>query len=616
MIHSLIADAAPARGYPPEQVIPATAVFIVIVGVVAFLAVRYRQGRAPRLRAAVERVERRSGMPAWASIGPILTLGSLVVAAFGFYWDVSVHIGKGRDSGPFGTPAHFPIVFGLLGMALAGVIAVVIGADGRSRTSVRLTRNWNAPVGGVLLAICGLIAFAGFPLDDVWHTLFGQDVTLWSPTHIQMIGGASLATLAAWVLLEEGRRASTGRRLGWLLRNANLLLGGAFLLGLSTLQAEFDFGVPQFRQVLQPTMIMLAAGIGLVAIRLRGGRGSALTSTLVFLGFRALLAVLVGPVLGRPTPHFPLYLPEALLVEAVAWRIPRTRELTVGAVSGVLIGTVGLAAEWAWSHVYMPLPWHASLLPEAAVFGLVAAVAGGVLGALAGRGLMPPETERQRAPRGVAALGWLAALAVIAVPLPMTAHTGYRATVKLANAPAAGPNREVTATVRLDPPTAAREANWFDVTDWQGGTGTWGGGVEGLVISQLRQVSPGVYRTEQPFPVGGNWKALIRLHTGDSIQAVPVFLPRDPEIPAKEVPAKATFTRSFVPDKQILQREATGGAPWLMDLAYAACGLIAFLWLASMAWGLRRMDSVGPPPRLVPARWQRAPTSRTRRRVG
>ena len=81
-----------------------------------------------------------------------VTSASLIVAAFGFYWDVAVHIDRGRDDGPFGTPAHYPIVFGLLGIALAGVIATVIGSERRSPTAVRLTKNWNAPVGGVLLA--------------------------------------------------------------------------------------------------------------------------------------------------------------------------------------------------------------------------------------------------------------------------------------------------------------------------------------------------------------------------------------------------------------------------------------------------------------------------------
>ena len=80
--------------------------------------------------------------------------------------------------------------------------------------------------------------------------------------------------------------------------------------------------------------------------------------------------------------------------------------------------------------------------------------------------------------------------------------------------------------------------------------------------------SRGVYRTTKPIPVHGEWKALLRLHRGNSLQGVPIYLPRDPAIPAAEVPAERTFVRTFVPDKRLLQREAKDGTspaaePWL-----------------------------------------------------
>src|SRR5439155_26980847 len=202
-----------------------------------------------------------------------------------------------------------------------------------------------------------------------------QDVTLWGPTHIQMIAGASLATLALMILYVEAvrtaGRAPRYERAWW------IVAGGAFLIGLSTFQGEFDFGVPQFRQLFHPVLIMLAASIALVAVRIRFGRGGALGAVVFFLAIRGTLTLLIGPWLGRTTLHFPLYLVEALVVEAVALRVPRERQLTVGLWAGLGIGTVGLAAEWAWSHVWMPLPWHASLLPAAAIFAPLAAVAGG-----------------------------------------------------------------------------------------------------------------------------------------------------------------------------------------------------------------------------------------------
>ena len=226
----------------------------------------------------------------------------------------------------------------------------------------------------MLICACGAFSLIGFPLDDIWHRLFGQDVTLWGPTHLMLIGGAAMTLVGIAVLTVEGMRANaalgaaaTGEhaRRGMLARA--VALTGGLLLGLSTFQAEFDFGVPQFRFVFEPMLMMLAAGVGLVAARDLAGRGAALGAALFFLVVRGGLALLVGPVLGETTPHFPLYLVEALVVEVVALRVSAERPLRFGLWAGLGIGTIGLAAEWAWSHVWMPLPVAGGALPEAAI---------------------------------------------------------------------------------------------------------------------------------------------------------------------------------------------------------------------------------------------------------
>lgn len=91
-------------------------------------------------------------------------------------------------------------------------------------------------------------------------------------------------------------------------------------------------------------------------------------------------------------------------------------------------------------------------------------------------------------------------------------------------------------------------------------------------------------------PIDGDWKTLIRLHTGDSIVAVPIYLPEDPAIPAEGVPAEPEFTRSFVLDKQILLREAKETEPWMSWVGYSVLGLIVLVWMSVLAWGLIRMD--------------------------
>ena len=84
---------------------------------------------------------------------------------------------------------------------------MVLPYDKPGPAAVRITRNWYAPVGGLLMAGCGLYAMIGFPLDDIWHRIFGQDVTLWGPTHLMMIGGAGFSAVRGADARARGRKA-------------------------------------------------------------------------------------------------------------------------------------------------------------------------------------------------------------------------------------------------------------------------------------------------------------------------------------------------------------------------------------------------------------------------
>ena len=80
----------------------------------------------------------------------------------------------------------------MAGDTVAGWLAVVLPKGERPGPApVKITRNWYAPLGGVVLMAAASFALTGFPLDDVSHRLFGQDVTLWGPTHLMMLTGAS-----------------------------------------------------------------------------------------------------------------------------------------------------------------------------------------------------------------------------------------------------------------------------------------------------------------------------------------------------------------------------------------------------------------------------------------
>ena len=587
----LAAQAAPpAGGAELGQIVIASTAAAVLTAALLYFGFGHRSGRVKALDRLAAQAERRSGLPGWAALPSSIAAVSLITALFGMYWDISLHIDNGRDPGPLANPAHYFILAGLFGIFTAGFAAMVLPRDRPSRVAIRLGQDWWAPLGGILICACGAFSLIGFPLDDVWHRIFGQDVTLWGPTHLMLIGGAAMTLIGIAVLSVEGLRANAALEQPRhesdstrLLRSIGLT--GGLMLGLSTFQAEFDFGVPQFQLVFQPMLLMLAAGLGLVLARTYAGRGAAIGAALFFVLLRGALALLIGPILGQTTPHFPLYVVEALVVEAIALRVSSDEPLRFGLWAGVGIGTVGLAAEWAWSRVWMPLPWPAALFPEAAIVGFLAAMAGAMLGAWAGTRLSVDRGVRRPQLRRAAMVAAATLAALVGFGLYAPADHGVSARVSLRDLPG-GRGRQVAATIALDPPNAAADAAWFDVTSWQGG---------GLVVDPLRQVGPGLYRTTKPIPVYGNWKTMIRLHSGHSLTALPIYLPRDAAIPVGEVPAPSSFDRAFGNEHRLLQREQKGGSPLLVAVAYSTVAAIALGLLVLLAWALHRL-AFGPAP--------------------
>ena len=70
-----------------------------------------------------------------------LFIATLICALFGFIWDVSLHIGKGRDPGPLANPAHYFILFGLFLLFIAGCLACVLPYDKPGPSAVRITQE-------------------------------------------------------------------------------------------------------------------------------------------------------------------------------------------------------------------------------------------------------------------------------------------------------------------------------------------------------------------------------------------------------------------------------------------------------------------------------------------
>jgi hypothetical protein len=524
----------------------------------------------------------------------MLFITTIISALFGFIWDVSLHIGNGRDPGPLANPAHYFILFGLFLLFVAGCLACVLPYDKPGPSAVRITRDWYAPVGGILMAGCGLYALIGFPLDDIWHRIFGQDVTLWGPTHLMMIGGAGFATLSALYLEHEGRRdmGNDAPEDGPGLKFVQYLAFGGVVIGMSVFQIEFDFGVMQFRQVFEPMLIAAAGSFALVAARMMLGRGAAIIAALLAIALRGLMAVLVGPVLGAPISWFALYLGPALVIELLALTPLLKRPILFGLVSGVGVATVGLWLESLWIGAVYDYPWPASIWPEALLMAVPVAALVGACGAMVGM-----VVTGQRLPSRAVSIG-LVVLAVLAIGgatangLRYDVPQNATATITLTDAPPVGDQRMATADIRINPPDLVSEdPNWVSVLGWQGGIEN----DRGIFVDHLERLGPGHFRSTAPMPVSGSWKTLLRVHDGRTMGAVPIYLHGDPGIGAAEVPAESSMTRPFVAEITILQRERNPDVPqalWLVGcLVVLFCTLVL---IGGLSWGAGRLNRNEP----------------------
>ncbi len=597
--------APPAGGAPIGQVIGATAAGLLLTAALLVIGLRYRDGRMPALDLVARPFTALLRVPAWAALPVALGTGSLLLAGTGFYWDVAVHIDRGRDPGPFGTPAHFPILIGLFGIFASGWLALVMarGQDA-ARTGIRLTGTWTVPTSGLVMMACGSFGLLGFPLDDLWHAIFGQDVTLWGPTHLILLTGGQLMIPTILGLLLEGRAAigagvdtgeamQPGRGSHWGSKAVALSGAGGVLAGLTIYQAEFGFGVPQYNLLFQPALLAFTGAL-LVFGRAIVGRGGALGAAAFNIVLSGAFALIVGPVLGEATPHFSSYLPAALGVELAAVIVSPRRLGAFTATAAALVGSLGTLGEWAWSHMWMPIPWPAHFVPVAVGVSLAAALCGALVGAFVACTLAParvaPIGSRRWLPGAIGLAGFAALMAFC---LPIHAPGTALATVTLDRVPGPGV-AAAGATVAFHPDSVVSDPEYVQQLSWQGHTRS----VEGI----MRRVAPGVYRTVTPLALSGTWKSVIRVQQGRMRADVPVYLPADPTIPAALIPAEHRVTRALATESTLMQRERKRDvAGWLWSTATTVVLAIIAVLLVIIGWGLNRVAGrlAQDPPRSV-----------------
>ena len=599
-VQPILAEAAAAQasagGAPLDQILVVVAFTTLVYAGLAWVMWRERRGGstspslAGRVCEAVARAD--GGSPRWFLAPMAIQVAGALSGAIGLYWDVSFHISEGRDEGPLANPAHYLIFFGLIGMFLGGALALAL-ADGRlpART-LRITRSWRVPVGPALSTAIALCALAGFPLDDVWHRLFGQDVTEWGPTHIVMIGGTILLPYSMLLTCAETRQIGARSRVRTFLEAIALVI---VFIGPVAFLLEYAYGVPQFPLLMDPIVLSIAATMTMVLAMLRG-RAWVVTT---WLGFAALQAGLTGLnawVFDALIPWPPLLLGGAVAALLLTrWARPT---FGFGLLGGAAVAAVTVATEYLWAQAVRPMPWPLDAMPYVLFWGtLTGAVVGVVAAWLHARLVEVGDVgveRRERRPHVAALAAVVGLVGVIAFNAPPRNDIEAQATLSFdpvasaqtseGQAQSAQPTRAYV-EAEVAPSSVVGQAWWFEALAWQGG---------GMVRAEMRQVEPGVFRSDKPLPLNGSWKTLLRLHLPvHSMVSAPVFLPADAAIPAPEVSAEQGAEREFVTESEILRREERKDVPaWLWATGYtvtfALFGFVFALIGAAYAWAARR----------------------------
>jgi hypothetical protein len=346
------------------------------------------------------------------ALGGVVLLGVLLFT-FGTSWDIQWHSFVGRDR--VLIPPHLVMLGGILLCGLAALSEIAIETlwaranPAVASVSTPFAGAFYGSLGAYVAGFAALLAAVGFPLDAFWHALYGIDVSVWAPFHVQIITGMAIAALGDVYLLTSGANLVGGAGATALIRAARIGATIAVAAMLCTLyfflDAAFDAAAIPLGPVSINTFPLMVGAFGGFALTLvASGWPSRFAATGVALAYYlldALVFLAVPPLTDalvvaehqsyRRGEHPPLVvvswlMPLTLIVGAVAidlaFGYARRHGLPTSATRRVVIvaAVIGLALSVLLDPIYLGLGIF-SVMRDGGV-GLLLALAAPLLGAL------------------------------------------------------------------------------------------------------------------------------------------------------------------------------------------------------------------------------------------
>lgn len=294
---------------------------------------------------------------------PVLALGSLA-GLTGVYWDIAWHIDKGRDS--FFSPPHnliYAFMLIVLLMSLYGLIR-----DQRDTPFHLKVGRMKLHPGLLIVAVGAMLVLFFAPADDLWHRIFGIDVTLWGPMHLIGLLGFTTATfgglLSSWL---ERSFSPTRQRLF----STSVFFFAIILLGWTVLYlAEYEYGIQAFPMFWHSLLLMGLPTFTLVLVaKLLPVPWAATLTALAFTVFRLLLAGYLSitasyDLAGQTKPAIPVLIATGFVVDLLMQRkIPLW-----------LVGVVASLVSFGANFLQHQQNWYAGALALGFPLGVVLSV--------------------------------------------------------------------------------------------------------------------------------------------------------------------------------------------------------------------------------------------------
>ena len=300
---------------------------------------------------------------------------ALFTALGAIYWDIAWHGTIGRDS--FWIPPHLVVYASVTVFLLAalGGFALVWHRGG----SLQAALASRTGMGFALAALGQTTQIAAAPLDDLWHRLYGLDVTIWSPPHLMIITGgiAGIYGMIAALQIAAPDRVVRPR---WRRISASeglvlLLFGAALVLALVALN-EMEFHLDQRDVLGYPLLAGTLSTVSLMgAARVVNRPGAATAVALVYMVFRGLV-LLIFWAMGVTAEHMtpPVFaLAPALAIELALWRTEGQGVV----IAALLSGPALLFGEWGYRAIFGAPAWQPlEVVTSLAVITIVVALAG------------------------------------------------------------------------------------------------------------------------------------------------------------------------------------------------------------------------------------------------